>query len=69
VLRELTGSQVALGDVLLGARDAAASTDQYRKALATAERLGGLAGNAADARREIDAIRQRLQAAPPPPAP
>ena len=70
VLRELIATLVDLGDVYAVGKDAAASTEQYRRALAAAERLGSAGVGPAEAKQQTDLIRQRIQSGPPaPPAP
>jgi hypothetical protein len=68
VLRELIATLVDLGDVYAVGKDAAASTEQYRRALAAAERLGSAGVGAAEAKQQTDLIRQRIQSGPPAPS-
>lgn len=67
ILSELVATHVDLGDVLAAGKDASASTEQYRRALAAAERLGGAGVGAADVKTQTDLIRQRIQSGPPAP--
>jgi hypothetical protein len=67
VLGELIATHVDLGDLYAAGRDASASGEQYRRALRAAERLGTAGVSAADARRQTDMIRQRIQSGPPAP--
>lgn len=67
VLSELVATHIDLGDVLAAGKDASASTEQYRRALAAAERLGGAGMSAADVKARTDLIRQRIQSGPPAP--
>jgi hypothetical protein len=67
ILSELVATHVDLGDVLAAGQDASASTEQYRRALAAAERLGGAGVGAADVKTQTDMIRRRIQSGPPAP--
>jgi hypothetical protein len=70
VLRELIATLVDLGDVYAVGKDNAAATEQYRRALTAAERLGSAGVGAAEAKQQTDLIRRRIQSGPPaPPAP
>ena len=70
VLRELIATLVDLGDVYAVGKDNAAATEQYRRALTAAERLGSAGVGAAEAKQLTDLIRRRIQSGPPaPPAP
>jgi hypothetical protein len=67
ILAELVATHIDLGDVLAAGKDASASTEQYRRALAAAERLGGAGMGAADVKARTDQIGLRIQSGPPPP--
>lgn len=67
VLGELIATHVDLGDLYAAGRDASAAGEQYRRALRAAERLGTAGVSAADAKRQTDMIRQRIQSGPPAP--
>jgi hypothetical protein len=65
VLQELIATEIDLGDVYAVGKDAVASAEKYRRALAAAERLGAAGVGAADVKRYTDLIRQRIQSGPP----
>jgi hypothetical protein len=67
ILSELVATHIDLGDVLAAGKDASASTEQYRRALAAAERLGGAGVSPADVKTQTDLIRRRIQSGPPAP--